>query len=557
MATANPDLAHELDNIIIGSGAGALSAAICLARAGQKVLMLEQHDVPGGWCHSFYIDGHRFSPGVHYIGQLGEGQSTRMLFEGLGIAGDLAFFEMNPAAYEHCWIGEDRIDLPADFGELCNMLSERFPAEKKGIAKYLKVVRNVSRQLALIPEMKNVWDHLTIPYRTRHLGKYGLFSLKRVIDWHIKDPLLKQILNIQCGNHGLAPEEACFPYHCAVMDHYSNGGYYPMGGGAAIVKAMTNVIKKHGGQIRTGQQVKRILIKGEKVRHAVGVELENGEKIYAKRVISNADPGMTYLNLIGESNLSVQLLKQLKKTKYSCTSLILFLTVNMDLRKAGLDSGNIWLMPDRNGEEAYQQNTELNIASGTEFAGLFISSSTLKDPTSFDGNHHTLEVITFINHDSFECFTGKNGRHSESYLEFKEQLTQKILNSLERVLPGIRESIVQKQLGTPLTNMHYIGSTNGCVYGTEKSFWQIGAFGFKSKSEIENLYLCGASILANGVAGASYSGVQTAAGILGSSQAELLKPDPSQPLQIYKAEDASQYPERISRKIEARRKLKV
>lgn len=43
----------KYDTIIIGSGAGGLSAAICLARSGQKVLVLEQHDVPGGWCHSF------------------------------------------------------------------------------------------------------------------------------------------------------------------------------------------------------------------------------------------------------------------------------------------------------------------------------------------------------------------------------------------------------------------------------------------------------------------------------------------------------------------------
>ena len=66
----------NLDTIIIGSGAGGLSAAICLAKEGQNVLVLEQHDVPGGWSHSFYLKGHRFTPGVHYIGLLGEGEST-------------------------------------------------------------------------------------------------------------------------------------------------------------------------------------------------------------------------------------------------------------------------------------------------------------------------------------------------------------------------------------------------------------------------------------------------------------------------------------------------
>ena len=84
---------EHFDAIIIGSGAGGLASAICLARAGQKVLVLEQHDVPGGWCHSFQLQGQRFSPGVHYIGLVDDGQSTNELYKGLGAANDLVFLE--------------------------------------------------------------------------------------------------------------------------------------------------------------------------------------------------------------------------------------------------------------------------------------------------------------------------------------------------------------------------------------------------------------------------------------------------------------------------------
>ncbi|HTC00556.1 MAG TPA: FAD-dependent oxidoreductase, partial [Ferruginibacter sp.] len=218
---------ENIDTIIIGSGAGGLSTAVCLARAGQKVLVLEQHYVPGGWCHSFHLNGQRFSPGVHYIGQMEKGGSTSELFEALGIANELIFFKMKKEAYEHCWIGDERIDMPAGMDELYTSLSERFPAEKKGLKKYLKVVDKVSTQIYLIPKMSGFWDNVTIPFRTKDLGKFGLFSLKRVIDWHIKDPLLKKVLNVQCGDHGLPPGQASFPLHCAVMDHYMNGGFYP------------------------------------------------------------------------------------------------------------------------------------------------------------------------------------------------------------------------------------------------------------------------------------------------------------------------------------------
>lgn len=529
-----------------------------MSRAGQKVLVLEQHDVPGGWCHSFYLNGYRFTPGVHYIGLLGKGEATSLLYEGLGIANDLVFYKMNPNGYEHCWIGDKKFDFPANINDLKHSLSVRFPEEKKQIHKYLTLVENVSTELQLIPKLKGFWQHLTIPYRTRHMGKYALFSLKKVINWHIKNPLLKKILNIQYGDHGLPPSKAPFPLHCAVMGHYFNGGYYPMGGGGAIVKAMTKSIKNYGGKVRTNHSVKSIVLEGIKKKKAIGVVLENGQKIFANTIVSNADPGITFLNLIGKKNISTKLLNRLNKTKYSCTSLMLFLTVDMDLKKAGIDSGNIWMMPNKNMDDLYDDMQKVNILDGEEFSGLFISCTTLKDPASFDGRYHTMEVITYINHNAFNQFKNeKDRKRSAKYKDFKNLLIDKILRSLEKVVPGISDNIVYKDLGTPLTNKFYINSTNGNVYGTEKNFNQIGPFAYKANTEIENLYLCGASILSHGVAGASYSGVETAATILGCKQDDLLKPDSTQNIQIYEAENDCNYPEWMKSKIKAKRNKRL
>jgi phytoene dehydrogenase-like protein len=543
------------DTIIIGSGAGGLAAAICLSRAGKKVLVVEQHDVPGGWCHSFYLHGHRFTPGVHYIGLLGEGEATSDLYKGLGIANDLVFFRMNPKAYEHVHIGDYRFDFPDNPKELEERLIKAFPKEEKGVKKYLKLIRLASEELYSLPYIKGFWQKLTLPYRTRHFGKYGLFSLRRVVNWHIKDPLLKNILNIQCGDHGVQPRKAAFILHAALMFHYFKGGYYPMGGGGALIKAMTNAIKKHDGVIKTSTAVSKIVLDNSVEKKAIGVELENGTTLFANNIISNADVGITYNQLVGRENLSAKLLKKLDKTIYSCTSLMLFLTVEMDLKKSGLDSGNIWMMPDKDADDYYDGAMQKDILQGEAFEGMFVSCTTLKDPTSFDGKLHSIEAITFINYQAFEKFKNETDERSSAYLEFKAKLTDKMINGLEKVVPGIREHIVSKDLGTPITNEYYINTTKGNVYGTEKSLKHIGPFAFKAKSEIENLYLCGASILSHGVAGASHSGVATAAVILGCTPDELKEPLPDQQLIVLEAEaDANTYPEHIRKKIDLRQK---
>ncbi|MDP6379030.1 MAG: FAD-dependent oxidoreductase, partial [Candidatus Thalassarchaeaceae archaeon] len=91
----------DWDVVVIGSGAGGLSAAVALSNLGKKVLVLEQHYLPGGWTHSFSLEGHKFSPGVHYIGQMQKGGAARELFEGLGVGGKLEFCELNPDGYDH------------------------------------------------------------------------------------------------------------------------------------------------------------------------------------------------------------------------------------------------------------------------------------------------------------------------------------------------------------------------------------------------------------------------------------------------------------------------
>lgn len=539
----------DYDIIIIGSGAGGLTAGVALAQAGQRVLICEQHDVPGGWCHSFTLEGYRFSPGVHYIGGMQPGGRMRKIYEGLGVSQDITFCELNPDGFDHIFIGNERFDIPKGKENYISRLKDRFPQEEKGIDDLFATIDNINSELNDLGKIKGPVEALTAPIRARHALRWGVTSAKTLIDKYISDPILKAILVGQSGDHGLPPSMVSTPVHTGLMAHYFDGGYYPMGGGFAIPRAFVRALKRAGGEILLQTSVEQILLAGNR---AVGVRLADGREISATHIISNADPGITFGKLIGRDRLNGRSRRKLDKMTYSTSALSLFFAVDMDLRAAGLDSGNYWFYPDADLEKHYSDGQTDAVLHQSKPSAMFLTATTLKDPSKMHSGYHTLESFAFVNYKPFQKWANQPGGDRDwAYQQLKERLMGGMLARLDEQIPGISEHVVFKDLGTPITNQHYINATDGNLYGTDKTVWQVGPFAFNVKTEFEGLWLCGASTLSHGVAGATASGLAVARQILDCRIADMLQQH-GPALQIYPSEDISQWPEALQKKIASR-----
>lgn len=119
------------------------------------------------------------------------------------------------------------------------------------------------------------------------------------------------------------------------------------------------------------------------------------------------------------------------------------------------------------------------------------------------------------------------GSRPQSYERHKQAILERMLRSAEKIMPGLSQHLVFSDIGSPLTNAHYVAAPFGSAYGVEKILGNIGPFGYGLRSPIANLHLCGASTEGgHGVLGGTMGGVAAAAAQRGVSVDRLLSLSP-------------------------------
>ena len=89
------------DIIIIGAGLGGLTAGAKLAKEGKKVLLIEQHNRPGGCATTFKRKDFVFEVGLHEMDGLVNADMKIKIFRELGVFDKVEFLRVPEFYHTH------------------------------------------------------------------------------------------------------------------------------------------------------------------------------------------------------------------------------------------------------------------------------------------------------------------------------------------------------------------------------------------------------------------------------------------------------------------------
>lgn len=494
-------MSNSYDVIVIGSGIGGLVAALSCAQQERSVLVLEAGKQFGGYTNPFARKRFHFDPGIHYIGECQEGGSFRRLLDRLGLE-DVTFKPLDPDGFDHYVFPDYQVKNCVGLMRFRDRLAADFPAEREGLDRFFTLLRDADFSIKATRRMPGVRDLAQLFARAPNVLRWSRSSLAECLDQHFTDPRLKAALAGPVGDLGLPPSRLSALMHFGLLCHYAEGAFFPAGGSAGLRDAFVDSLKAHGAQLKRNQTVTRILHECGRV---TGVQTADGQEYRAAQVISNAQATSTY-EMVGLEQVSQRLRKKLSQTELSYASIVIFMGVEGDLPTDHIGSTNIWNYASTDIDAMYGDGP---MGDHRENGSYFLTVPTQKDPAGqlAPEGKQTVEIVALCRHEPFKkWFADKTMKRGEEYQALKEEIADSFIARAEAHLPGLRESIVLKEVATPATNYSFTLSPDGNIYGPAHTVGQTMPFRFGTRTPIQGLYLCGSSVMSAGIVSCAASG---------------------------------------------------
>lgn len=457
------------DAVIIGAGIGGLVCGCCLAKAGLKVLIAEQHFKPGGYCTSFQRSGFTFDAAAHSFGGYRQEGILRKVFDDLGVDKVVPIKRVDPT--NTITTPDHTASFWCDRAKTVDDFASCFPHERNNLNRF--------------------FDFLTNP-EPMSFARMRSWTFNTLLDQHFTNDTLKSILSAPLlGNGGLPPSMMSVFIGAKLFSEFLfDGGYYPEGGMQALPDALSKIFREHGGELRLSSKVKKIT---ENDRCVTGILFDRGDYIPSKYVISDCDARQTFYKLLGKDKIHNEFRNTFDAMLPTTSNFIGYLGIDgyfNALPKAGTSQ---WFLSHYDLDKAYRAVKKCDIEG---FGAHMVRVS--QDNTTI------LAIIPA---------PFKNRKY---WSDNKYKVLDTLIERIEKyTIPDLSKHITYKEAASPHTLYRYTLNRQGSSFGWAGTPSQLALSDFRKPSFMRNLYLTGHwTTFGIGISGVVYVGQDTAKRIL-------------------------------------------
>ncbi|HDK41739.1 MAG TPA: NAD(P)/FAD-dependent oxidoreductase, partial [Candidatus Pacearchaeota archaeon] len=406
------------DAIIIGAGISGLVCGSYLVKSGMKVLIVEQHSKPGGYCSSFRRKGFKFDAAAHSFGSYRNGGFVKKTLSDLGIDKTIEVKRYDPI--DIVVTPDFKILFYNNINDTLSNLRKVFPDE--------------------INNINNFFNYL-ISIKKSELIKLRNSTFQDILSSFFHDNKLIQSISLPIfGYVGLPPSLMhAFTAISVFTEWVFDGGYYIAGGMQTLPDAFDKYIKQNKGIILYNSLVKKIICNNNKV---VGIQLDNNKIFKSKYIISACDISQTFINLLGERLAGKNIVRKLNSMQPSLSAFIIYLGIDKYFKELPPLGSNIWFLPYYNLDQFYNNIVDCSF----DKAGIF------KIRVSPEGKTITAFINVAYNSTTF-------------WEQNKKRMTIEFINRIAKLIPNLKKHIVYFDSATPQTLQKYTFNRNGAAFG--------------------------------------------------------------------------------------------
>jgi phytoene dehydrogenase-like protein len=500
---------QSYDVVVIGGGHNGLVNAAYLAKAGKKVLVLERRHVLGGAAVTEEIvPGFLFSV-CSYVVSLLRPEIIRELDlprHGLEILPlDGTFSPMLNGDY--LWRVNDHAKTLREIRRHSRMDAEAYDEFSKLMTPMCRFVKPLLSMIPPDPTTLHPKDLKQLNFllqRFRELSsdeRYTLVQLMTMsaadfLDQWFETDVLKAtmsasgIIGTFLGIRSPGTAYVLLHHYMGEIDGAFRSWGFSRGGTGGISLAIAGAAREAGAEIRTQAPVAKILVKNGR---AVGVVLKSGEEVFCNVISSSVDPHLTFEEFLEPKELPSDFLESVRRYKFRGSSGKVNLAVDalpdfpcLPGEGAHL-RGAISISPKMDYMEQAYDDAKYGHFSRRPYIDMVIPS--LTDPSVAPPGKHVLSC--FVQYAPYKLAEG-------SWEDQREAFGNNVIDTIAEHAPNIKDTIIGKQVLTPLDMEREFGLTQGNIFQGELSLEQL--FFLRPvpgwayyRTPVDNLYMCGSA----------------------------------------------------------------